>query len=228
MKDYLPEFKQSGARGVIDGAYTGDYVELSASGDKELAQLEDFVFSQLPGIVNGILPVEEDFGTYGMRGASDLGWGAILHGKSTLSSFRQLPSMWTADMVGVVLVEEKHGSGESSIIIKTAGFAPEDAAACLIQELAAAIKPHWPNTVAAKETWKTTRTSTSQKQAETKKPLFDLSSGGLVFVGGLMFGFVFLGFLLMALGVEMGTAVVLGALIGGISPFIVRFIHLRL
>ena len=62
----------------------------------------------------------------------------------------------------------------------------------------------------------------------TKKPLFELSeSGGMVFIGGAMIGAVFL---MIPIDMLFGTGLdsfFWGALVGAITPFVVRYIHLK-
>jgi len=177
-KSMYPNYKTQGARGVMDAFYTKEFVEISTTSDEEFEALCDFITAQLSTIVNGILPIRDDFTVYSMRGASDSGWGAILHGKSTLPSFSRLPSMWTADMVGVVLVEDKESDGHSSIVIKLAGFSPEDAAACFASELANALRPNWPSVVTASDVRK------QEEEAKRKQAAAWASQGRCTHCGG--------------------------------------------
>ncbi|MDR1266001.1 MAG: hypothetical protein LBK42_10695 [Propionibacteriaceae bacterium] len=134
--------------GLLDSVYSGEFLELTSADEADYEALVSFVLARLPKIVSSILPIEEEFSSYAMRNASDLGFAAILSGKSNI---RALSSMWSKDMSGVVSLEEKEGGGTKSIIVKASGFFPADAAGCFIDELAKAVRPHWPNVVRGSE-----------------------------------------------------------------------------
>ncbi|MDR0592006.1 MAG: hypothetical protein LBG60_01865 [Bifidobacteriaceae bacterium] len=174
MDFVIPRFKHNGAVGVVDSFYSGEALELRATDDAEYQSLISFVRSGLSGIVNGVLPIEEDFGPYRMRGADELGFAAVLRGRSPLESFANLPSRWTRDMVGVVSLEMDDRDGKKSIIMKASGFVPEDAAACLVEELLPRIKRRWP---------KTARLSGSQSQEGARNV-----AASRTFNHGLMWG----------------------------------------
>ena len=177
-KSPFPDYKPTGARGVMDAFYTKEFVEIPTTSDEEFDALCRYIATQLSTIVNGILPIKDDFAVYRMQGASDSGLGAMLYGKSNLPSFSRLPSMWTANMCGVVLIEEKENTGKSSIVIKLAGFSPEDAAKCFANELANALRPTWPNVLTANDVRK------QEEEAQRKQAAVWASQGLCTHCGG--------------------------------------------
>jgi len=219
----IPEAKGGG--GPHD-AYANECISMFADDAVDAKILGMKIALDLPRAINAVLPLTND---------ASYGW----------DDARTFLALVPAGGRGIVYLEKGVHNPSSAqtdcYYIRFFGFKSADVpftgSSWMIRQVCESIKKTWENTVIIPDLDRRSNrgsssykghVSSASKKATKKEPLFNIAdSGSAVFIGGLMIGGIFGGFLLLFLGMDLGPAFGLGALIGGVAPFIVRFIHLR-